>query len=190
MHIITCENLKILNTFKIRLKNLSIKTDKMDISVDVLNKLSEGWHESEVDVYLQLKYGVNLSDPQIKSYLERVGQDYFRKKLIERYQHCVVSKASIPLEACHIIPHAIIHDCFNIDNGLLLTRNIHYYFDNYYFSINPETLKVELRVDVPCPEMNPYVGTTVNEISHYPGTIKYLKSHYTTFIQSKKNEIG
>ena len=43
------------------------------------------------------------------------------------------------LEACHIVPFSE-GSPMCIENGLLLTRNLHSTFDDYTWSINPFTL--------------------------------------------------
>lgn len=72
--------------------------------------------------------------------LERKGQKKFKKKLIERYNNkCVVScNPMIVTEAAHIIPFSMCNSeiRYDVNNGLLLSANLHKLFDSYKMSIN------------------------------------------------------
>ena len=94
---------------------------------------------------------------------QRLDQDSFRKELIKKYNRCVISDSiDIECEACHIIPYSICKN-FDIDNGLLLSSDLHKTFDKYCWSINPKTLKVEINKNInDCGKIKNYEDTTVN----------------------------
>jgi putative restriction endonuclease len=100
----------------------------------------------------------SLSDAE-----HREGQDTFRKELIKKYNRCIISHSiDIECEACHIIPYAICKN-FDVDNGLLLSSDLHKTFDKYCWSINPNSLKVEINKNInDCGKIKNYEDTTVN----------------------------
>ena len=94
---------------------------------------------------------------------QRLNQDTFRKEVIKKYNRCIISHSiDIECEACHIIPYSICKN-FDIDNGLLLSSDLHKTFDKYYWSINPKTLKVEINKNInDCGKIKNYEDTIVN----------------------------
>jgi hypothetical protein len=94
---------------------------------------------------------------------QRLDQDTFRKELIKKYNRCIISNSiDIECEACHIIPYSICKN-FDVDNGLLLSSDLHKTFDKYCWSINPKTLKVEINKNInDCGKIKNYEDTTVN----------------------------
>ena len=94
---------------------------------------------------------------------QRLDQDSFRKELIKKYNKCIISDSiDIECEACHIIPYSICKN-FDINNGLLLSSDLHKTFDKYLWSINPNTLKVEINKNInDCGKIKKYEDTKVN----------------------------
>jgi hypothetical protein len=85
--------------------------------------------------------------PNIKETKERIGQKEFREGLIEKYSECILSGDNmIECDACHIIPHSEGEN-YDINNGLLLNKQLHDLYDKYYWTINPYTKKVEVSED-------------------------------------------
>jgi predicted restriction endonuclease len=77
----------------------------------------------------------------------RVGQALFRQQQIERYGECIVSGKDVMVcDAAHIIPYCECNgaNMYDVDNGLLLAKEIHELFDQKLLIINPNTQKVEL----------------------------------------------
>lgn len=79
----------------------------------------------------------------------RLGQSQFRKVLIDKYQKCIITDNDCikELSASHIVPYAVTNNN-DINNGLLLAEQIHRTFDIFYWTINPNTLKVEINRNV------------------------------------------
>ena len=94
---------------------------------------------------------------------QRLDQDSFRKELIKKYNKCIISDSiDIECEACHIIPYSICKN-FDIDNGLLLSSDLHKTFDKYLWSINPNTLTVKINKNInDCGKIKKYEDTKVN----------------------------
>lgn len=118
---------------------------------------------------------------------KRLSQQEFRKQLLDRYNNkCIVSGINCidELEAAHIIPFKEI-DNFDIDNGIILTRNLHATFDKYLWSINPITLKIEIN--------NSILAISSSIFKYNNSTIKmdknsicFIEKHYSVF-SIKKN---
>lgn len=77
-------------------------------------------------------------------------QTTFRKELLKKFNNkCVVSEINCvdELEAAHLVPFCEDNK-LDINNGLILTRNLHATFDKYHWSINPNTLLIEIKEDI------------------------------------------
>lgn len=113
----------------------------------------------------------------------RLEQHEFRSELLKLYNGtCVVSgnDCEEELEACHIVPFSEKGES-DLSNGLILERNIHVTFDKYYWSINPDTLVIEVNPNKKTNSINKYIGNIVNLIMN-PFLYSNLKSHYNNFI--------
>jgi hypothetical protein len=120
---------------------------------------------------------------------QRLDQDSFRKELIKKYNRCIISNSiDIECEACHIIPYSICKN-FDVDNGLLLSSDLHKTFDKYCWSINPKTLKVEINKNIKdCGKIKNYEDTTVN-IKLNNRLYNNLLYHYDIFSKDKYKNI-
>jgi hypothetical protein len=94
--------------------------------------------------YLCEIYGIKL----ITTNVVRSKQDIFRDKIIKRDTVCIISGSDpIECQASHIVPFCISNS-FDPNNGLLLNCCLHTTFDLGLWSINPNTLCVEVRPDI------------------------------------------
>jgi predicted restriction endonuclease len=125
-------------------------------------------------------YTITLKDKSRK----RLNQTEFRKELLAKYNKCIITDEDCEhsLEACHIIPISE-KETYDIDNGLLLRSDIHKTFDKYLWSINPITLKVEIKENLNVGAIKKYVGQKV-KISINSELENNLENHYNLF---KKN---
>ena len=133
------------------------------------------------DLNLLLKY-VYTELKIVEEKNKRTEQHEFRSELLKLYNgSCVVSgnDCEEELEACHIVPFSEQGDS-DITNGLILERNIHATFDKYYWSINPDTLEIEVNPNKKTKSINQYIGSKVNLIMN-PFLYCNLKSHYEKF---------
>ncbi len=113
----------------------------------------------------------------------RLEQHEFRSELLKLYNGaCVISgnDCEEELEACHIVPFSDKGES-DLSNGLILERNIHATFDKYYWSINPDTLEIEVNPNKKTKSINKYIGNKVN-LTMNPFLYCNLKSHYEKFI--------
>lgn len=141
-------------------------------------------YEFEEVFTIDLNLLLNNVYPHIKLVQDqktRLEQQEFRSQLLKLYGKCVVSENDCEEEitACHIIPFAELGDS-SIDNGLILENNLHGTFDKYYWSINPDTLKIEVNPNKKVRTINKYTDKKINLIMN-PFLFSNLKTHYEKF---------
>ena len=78
----------------------------------------------------------------------RTGQRLFREKLIQKFGKCALEDLHPKLcEAAHILPYSDCkskEDKYNVNNGVLLSSNMHKAFDRNFFTIDEKTCKVKI----------------------------------------------
>ena len=122
----------------------------------------------------------------------RLSQKEFRKELLKKFNKCIITNEDCieELEACHLIP-INEKESYNINNGIILTlmkpmdiyhlSNLHKTFDKYLWSINPNTLKIEINNNKNVGFIKKYVDNKVN-IKLNDELFNNLNNHYTNFI--------
>lgn len=110
---------------------------------------------------------------------ERYYQKKFSNKIFKRDCKCIVTNKGIDLEfeACHIVPVSEGGD-YTESNGLLLSKNLHALYDDYLWSIDPDTLFVDILCDD-----EEIVGTIIN----YSGKKINLDPNYFMKINLKSH---
>lgn len=114
----------------------------------------------------------------------RLEQTEFKKNLLKLYDNkCIISNNDNEdeLNACHIIPVSEDGDYSN-NNGLILTRNLHATFDNFKWSINPDTMEIEINLNIKSGSIKEYINNNINIIMN-PFIYLNLKWHYDKFIE-------
>jgi hypothetical protein len=175
--------------------NIMDLNDPQLCSVDLLAEETEDDHEMietdfELD-YPQISAAEYISDNNfvvplglINSGGTRLEQAKFRKQCIQRYdKKCIITdKSDYICQACHIKPYAESNDFEkqDVDNSLLMSANFHIRFDHFLFSINPETLRIELSDELLSSEPNlaKYNGKQLNLSNN---SRRYLQDHYKKF---------
>ena len=125
---------------------------------------------------------VDKPSDAIESKKKRMGQHKFRERLLKMYSNtCVISgnDCEEELEAAHIVPYAETGS-YDLSNGLLLTSTFHKTFDKYLWSINPNTLLVEVVTNKNVGEISKWVEKKVN-LKITPKLFANLSSHYKKF---------
>jgi len=149
----------------------------MDKIYDILVKK---YNESKVNfiMYDIFKY----VPPTKQNYEKRRDQKTFRKNLIKRYRGCIITDTDEEIcEACHIIPFSkcLEVDKYNVNNGLLLRRDLHTLFDNGNLKINHQTSIIELSDKILSnPKMKKYKKYHNKKINIHHDSIEYLKKIY------------
>ena len=122
---------------------------------------------------------MDFSDEIKKEYKEKRLDKNFRNKVLNLYNRkCLItSYEEEECEVAHILPFCECSSSqkYDIYNGLILSANLHKLFDKYIFSINPETLMIEVKGDH---RIKKYHGLKLNLNKE---CLPYLKMHYNKF---------
>jgi predicted restriction endonuclease len=161
--------------------NLNLNQDQEQIYNQMFD---ENYSSDDIRIYFLIKYNIDINNFNFELKKKRIDQDKFKQKLEQRFNSkCILTNSSI-YQACHIIPHSESNN-MNVDNGLLLNFQHHEYFDKYWFSINPETLYVEINyklVDSNDFFISMLINKRVDILENYSRVLEYLKKHYDKFI--------
>ena len=144
----------------------------------------DNYKELKIDLdFLLYNLYTNINITNLQQKEQRLDQNSFRKELIKKYNKCLISDSiDIECEACHIIPYSICKN-FDIDNGLLLSSDLHKTFDKYYWSINPNTLKIEINKNInDCGKIKKYENVQIN-LNVNNNIYNNLLYHYNIFIK-------
>ena len=116
---------------------------------------------------------------------EKRSDTKFRKLVKERYNNCCMITQKIPevCEVAHIYPHSEsnLNDKYDIDNGILLCKDLHTLFDHsqFHMKINPDTHSIELSEYIMNNfSMSEYHKYNNKKINLTQNNIKYLKMKY------------
>ncbi len=155
----------------------------MSINKDIYNKyLYFGYDDNELFCY-HLDFLLNnlyMNIKVVEEKTKRLNQQEFRQLLLDRYGCCIISNNNCyeELEACHIIEVKNNGDD-DINNGLLLERNLHSTFDKNLWCINPDTLLIEIK-DTHKGSINKFKNVKIN-INMNPFLYFNLKQRYNLF---------
>lgn len=146
---------------------------------DKFNYENEELYILHLNFMLNNLYNIKIVEPKRK----RLNQKEFREEIINKYQQCVITGETCldELTAAHIVPVST-EENYDIDNGLLLSENLHKTFDKYKWSINPETLKVEIKKEINVGTIKKYEGKIL-EIKINWNMKQYLQQHYNKFLE-------
>ncbi|MEZ9624987.1 HNH endonuclease [Aliivibrio fischeri] len=95
----------------------------------------------------------------------RTNQSSFRAKVLKKYRNqCVITGINILaiLEAAHVIPADGNND--QVNNSLLLSKNMHGLFDRFLISINPETNQLVLSPSIKGQGLDEYNGKVIEHL--------------------------
>jgi predicted restriction endonuclease len=160
-----------------------------ELQNNIYTKYSEFLYDDEelylhhLNFLLENIYSIKI----IESKRKRLNQTEFRNEILNKFNYkCIISNISCidELTAAHIIPIKD-NENYDIDNGLLLTENLHKTYDKYRWSINPDTLLVEINKNINVGSIKYYEN---QKILLQMNTELYsnLLIHYNTFIEKNK----
>jgi len=106
------------------------------------------FNTEDINVVLKLKFPDLSIDTCKKSIINvRTNSIEFRKDIISKYKHCPFTNlCSNICEAAHILPYSdcIGEEKYNVNNGILLSPNLHKMFDKNYFIIDEISCKLKI----------------------------------------------
>ena len=117
-----------------------VKERSVPLSEDVQDEYVQGWDRALAkykDTLLK-----DLESRRTATLKARPLQGAFRDALFDAYSgSCVVSGCRVPeaLEAAHIMPHNGDPIWDQVENGLLLRRDLHALFDAFLWSVDPKS---------------------------------------------------
>jgi len=143
--------------------------------------INSNYSYNDVVIYFFIKYYINITTYDFAK--KRIGQTEFRNKLINRFNRCIITGSDI-FDACHIVPYSENTD-MDVNNGLLLSKTYHDYFDKYIWSIDPQTYKIKINFNLI--NKNDFfikilLDTDVQFLQDYPMINPYLIKHYEQFL--------
>ena len=116
-------------------------------------KKLDNFNKDEINIVLKLKFN-GIIPHEVKKYCfteVRTGQHNFRDSIIKRDNFCILSnKHSTICQASHILDfkNSDNQEKYDINNGLLLSNDLHKAFDNNFFTFNHDTCRLEILYDI------------------------------------------
>lgn len=141
----------------------------------------------DIEINLQDIHEIEQKETNNRGY----HQKEFRESVIKRYNSCIISDIDKDsCDAAHIYDLKYNPCCYDVDNGILLSKTLHIEFDNFKWCINPDTYKVVIadRYKNNNLGINKYEGYDVSgKISKYKNTINYLIKKWDLFLKQVIN---
>ena len=154
----------------------------------LLSTTKETERESSITTGDKKEYNYNKPNQTERKGLvvTRVGQGYYRKQLLERWENkCAVTSCTIKniLIASHIVPWRKSNDAERLDigNGILLSPDLDALFDKHLISFNDEG-NILISKNLTRDQLT-NLGISKNLRLHtvYPDMISYLSRHREEF---------
>jgi len=136
----------------------------------------------DLNFFVDKVYKLSVYDDNQK----RIKQQEFKNVLIDKYETCIISGSNCHSEsvACCIQFSEDIN--YVLSNGILLKKNLSDTFNKYLWSINPNTLMVEVRDNIDVGEIKKYKNYELGiEVSNE--MYLNLLDHYYKFINLSKS---
>jgi hypothetical protein len=158
--------------------------------IDIYTDLLKEHNDKDIKFILSFEFDIDIEsilrgDYEMRE--KRFYQQKLRKESLEFYNNkCVISntKRSVCLEIAHIKP---VSGCENIkekkdvENTFVLWIDLHKYFDNYSFSINPQTCLLEIKNN--CEDYDFLKQYNNLKLNLTEKNKFYLQHHYDRFLK-------
>ena len=156
--------------------------DKETIKEIYEGLVNSNYSYNDIVIYFFIKHYINITTYDLTK--KRIGQPEFRNKLINRFGTCIITRSDI-FDACHIVPYSESED-MDINNGILLNKCHHDYYDKYFWSINPSTYNIEINYNLINKDdyfIKILLGTDLQYLREYRLMKPYLIKHYEEFLK-------
>lgn len=143
-----------------------------------IEKLKMIYSIEDIEFAFYIVYGDKITK-DIKT--KRKYQKIMRNKVIKRDKKCILTGEDEDVcEAAHIKPESncSIMENLDLDNYILLSANMHKRFDNYLWSINPDTFNIVISKKNKSDTLNKYNNVHLNLSKNMK---KYIEHHYNKF---------
>lgn len=149
----------------------------------IIDNLLKDFLLEDIFLILEIEFDIEITDSIKKELKNKRDDKEFRKSVKERYNDkCIITGYDVAIcDVAHIKEFSKCltnNEKYDINNGILLCKNMHTLFDKYYFSINPETLMVEVDKTKENVGLSEYNNKKVYIDEN---SIKYLIYHYENF---------
>lgn len=173
-----------MNVLEEYLDNCDNTTINKDIYNDfkLFNYTNEKLYNKHLHFMLSNLYNIQITDVRPI----RLNQNEFKTNLLNKFNNmcCITNETCLAeLSGAHIVPIKD-EENYDVDNGLLLSENLHRTFDKLYWSINPYTNIIETLTNINTGTISKYNNTKFNHMINN-NMKKYLLNHYTRFINNK-----
>jgi len=141
---------------------------------------NEELYKLNLDFMLKNLYNIRL----VESTKIRTGQMKFRNSILNKFNgECIITGETCKdeLTAAHIIPVSE-EENYDVDNGLLLTETLHRTFDKHKWSINPNTMTIEINKNENVGSIKKYESKQFEFFVNHK-MLKNLKNHYAIFLE-------
>jgi hypothetical protein len=155
--------------------------DESTLKTEYDRLISLSYSHNDIEVYFMVKYNININKYEFVN--KRIGQAEFRNNLINRFQRCIITNSEI-FDACHIVPFSSSSN-MDVNNGMLLNKCHHDYYDKYFWSINPYTYQIEINYNLVDPGdyfIQILLKTDLQFLRNYPLMNPYLIQHYESYL--------
>lgn len=140
----------------------------------------------DIDLALYIMFGkedVNIIEERKK----RMEQHKLRQIVVARDKKCIITgNHEKQCDTAHIKPEIECskEEKLDPDNCILLDKSLHKLFDDYFWSINPNTFRIEVTEEVkddPTFSIYQYRDKKIKLLSEQ---LKFIKLHYNNFINN------
>lgn len=158
------------------------KKDKSRIMLSI-PELSNSFALDDIDLALYIRFG---TPDVIEERIIRTEQHKLRQIVIARDKKCIVSGGhQKQCDTSHIKPYSEcdFDERNDPDNCILLDKSLHTLFDNYFWTINPKTKRIEVSEEVKDDESFSIHKYRDKKLKVLDSQIEYIKLHYNRFLE-------
>ena len=153
---------------------------------DIINYLLKDHTIEDIEIILQVEFNIELEDDSKKESKDSRQDEEFKKAVKTRYNNkCIITGHNVVIcDVAHIIEFSkckTLNEKYDINNGLLLSTEMHRLFNIYYFSINPDTLMIEIDKTKDGINNVGLLDYDNKKLDIDNNSIKYLRHHYIHF---------
>ena len=169
-------------TWKTLSKTPKSQFSMQPVDLDKFELFCNNFSNRELQVF-RTRTAKALQGHRLKTVRTRIGQSQFRTKLIEKYG--LICAATGPnhskgLEAAHLYSYSEVGK-HHLEGGLLLRRDIHYFFDSGLMSINPSSEKIHLSSELRNFDQYKFLDSEKAKVELSIGVKNWLEIHWSLY---------
>lgn len=148
-----------------------------------LPELTKSYIVEDIDLALYIMFG---DEDIIEQRKKRSEQNQLRQIVVARDKKCIITgNHARQCDTAHIKPEVECNkeEKLNPDNCILLDKSLHSLFDDYFWTINPKTHRVEVNDEVKDDSSFSIYEYRDKKVKLLDSQLKYIKLHYNKFIE-------